>query len=87
MADKDNSGVLFVTTEKKSENSPDHTGVLTLGADVVAALAAAIKAGTPAKLSLSSWNNTGKASGKPYQGLRAKVFVERQSDPDDLFSK
>lgn len=89
MADKDNSGVLFTVNEKTNERGPDRTGSLTLSADIVKELAALVKAGKPAKLSLSAWNNVGQTSGKPYLGLKTKVYVEKAKDDDGdgLFSK
>jgi hypothetical protein len=85
--DKENAGVLFATAEKSKETSPDHTGNVVLSADLVKSLAAAVKAGKPAKLSLSAWNNTGRTSGKAYLGLRVSEYKEKAKDSDDLFSK
>ncbi len=86
--DKDNAGVLFTVIEKTKETGPDRTGNIVLSADLVKALAAAVKAGKPAKISVSAWENIGKTSGKAYLGLRVSEYRERQAkDGDDLFSK
>lgn len=87
--DKENAGVLFTVTEKSKETAPDRTGNIVLGPDLVKALAAAVKAGKPAKISVSAWENTGKTSGKAYLGLRVSEYKERQAkdDADDLFTK
>lgn len=84
--DKDNSGVLFTTVEKKSETSPDRTGHIVIGKDVLDALVKAVKAGGVAKIGLSAWENESKA-GRSYLGLKAKVWVDRPAKDDDLFSK
>ena len=87
--DKENAGVLFTVTEKSKETAPDRTGNIVLGPGLVKALVAAVKAGKPAKISVSAWENTGKTSGKSYLGLRVSEYKERQAkdDADDLFTK
>lgn len=87
--DKENAGVLFTVTEKSKETAPDLTGNIVLGPDLVKALVAAVKAGKPAKIRVSAWENTGKTSGNSYLGLRVSEYKERQvkDDADDLFTK
>jgi uncharacterized protein (DUF736 family) len=54
-------GVLFSVEEKKSENSPDYTGSITLNG---------------VKYSLSAWGKVSSA-GKPYLSLSIREWQER----------
>lgn len=58
--DKDNTGVLFTVTEKKSENHPDFTGNIVIGGK---------------KYSLSAWKKT-SGGGVAYTSLSVREWTD-----------
>lgn len=80
--DDRSTGALFKAKVRKSEKSPAMRGELTLTKDLLKQLVEAVKAGKPAKLSISAWNNTSKA-GNQYISLAASQWVEREEANED----
>lgn len=82
--DDRSTGALFKSKTMKSEKSPAMRGELTLTKDLLRQLVDSVKAGKPAKLSISAWNNTSKA-GNQYISLAASQWVERGEEADAPF--
>ena len=85
--EKPNSGSFHSQSVKKSENSPDYTGSITLDLRALG-----IGDGVH-KLRLSGWKRIGKSNGKQYLSLAVSAFVEQdaprampqqEETPDDI---
>lgn len=80
--DDQSNGALFKAKVRKSDKSPSLRGHLTLTKSLLKELVEEAKAGKPAKLSLSAWNNTSKA-GNQYISVAASKYVEYNKDENN----
>lgn len=66
---KDNTGVLFLRRQKNQPNSPDYTGNIELGPDLLAHLVERQRQGQPLKFQVAGWNKRSK-QGDAYLSLK-----------------
>ena len=75
-------GALFVNKWKKHPDAPNFRGNLTLSKALLKELVEKVKAGEPAKLSLSVWNRKA-ASGLEFMSISGQMYVEYKKEKDD----
>lgn len=75
------TGALFANDRKQNEKAPDWKGDIEISADLIKKLAAEIKAGNPAKISLAGWNRVAK-NGKAFLSIKASTpYAPQQAAP------
>ena len=75
-----NKGALFASRNKNSDRSPDYTGHITCGQDMIKYLVDAYNSGTEPKLRLLGYINDSPKAGK-YLGLIVTIDQDQQSRP------
>lgn len=74
-----NNGYFGKNKTKKSDKSPDYTGSILLGDDVLAQLQEYKATGRPVMLYLSGWKKTPQGGGDPYISLACNTALPQQN--------
>ena len=81
----DATGALFIAISKKTENSPDYSGLLEFDMDVVNDLIEQKKEGVEQpKVNLVGWKKMSKNSQKPYLRIIANIEKNRLDNKEDV---